>query len=125
MTGSFVTYTGLQVENAMEYLDCAAIYSRHGLEVACNNIYEVATVLGGLEAELAYITSEAHTQTHEYAVKLIPMHVELMQAQDKIEARDKRIEALEAQVAALSAYKLVAPTVVERNGVTGEYQEQQ
>jgi hypothetical protein len=120
----------IEVADGMTGRDCENIYERHGLTWQADQ-WQIATVLGGLEAELAYVTSEAHIQTHEYAAILIPLRVELLEALTELTEAQKRVEALEAENHGLrnllTSVHLRAgtPTVVERNGVTGEYQEQQ
>jgi hypothetical protein len=118
----------IEVADGMTGRDCENIYERHGLTWQADQ-WQIATVLGGLEAELAYLTSEAHMQTHEYAVILIPLRVELMEALAELTEAQERVAALEAENHGLRNLltglhmRAGAPTVVGWNDVTGEYQE--
>jgi hypothetical protein len=118
----------IEVADGMTGRDCENIYERHGLSWQSDQ-WQIATVLGGLEAELAYMTNEAHTQTHEYAVKLIPLRVELMEAQTELTEAQEKVEALEVENHGLRNMltglhlRASTPQSVGWNDVTGEYQE--
>lgn len=73
----------IEVATEMTFADCVAIYRRHGLEMT-SGAAGIATVLGGLEAEIAAITAErdaitarAHEAGNEWAELLLAERAEV------------------------------------------------
>jgi hypothetical protein len=59
----------IEIHPGMNRADAMTIFERHGLEWHSGSL-EIATVLGGLEAEIAATNAAAHESTNSYAAEL-------------------------------------------------------